>query len=1169
VRTFLVGLALVVASWVAPSLTAAPPWSGVVQPSVDATRGLVVEHVGARARDAGLRPGDTLVAWRLDAGGVADDQALDDLLDLERLEADHGVSGARVRISGLRDERPFDALIAGPPWELQVRPPLSTSDLPEYESARARLDAGDGRQAAQLWDALATRLAATGRHRWAAWVRLGGADSLRLRFADEAEPLYRTVMDWAAEAQEPRAEVATLRRLADLMATRGRCDQADAALNTAIEIEERLTPDSLHVAAVLSAQAGVARRCGQLARAATFNDRSLAIRRGLGEGGLAELSALLEAGHIARARADLPGAGQYYEQALAIAEAFDAEGALAAAALQNRGHVYAFSGEPARAEAHYRRALAIRARLAPDSAAHGEILGDLAAAVERQGDFAASGDLFRRALGIVERAQPHSTPVASLLNNLGVSNLLRGDFESAERYLTASLALKEQLRTPPADQASTLGNLGLLAFERRDLASAEHYYRRALEVRRAIAPASLEVAALQTNLAKVLRERRALDEAEVLARDGLAIRQQQAPDTLLHAFTLVELGNIRQAQGAIAEALRLQQEALAIRERRSPDSTSVAQSLDALATLAVQQGEVARARSLRQRSLGIWSRLAPGSLNEAQTLNALGRIARDDQRADEALAYFTRALEALESQVTRLGGSQEVKAGYRAAVGTFYGDAIELLLARGREAEAFEMLERSRARTLLAMLAERELVFDADLPAEIERARRVAARQYDAAQARLASRHPLEQADEIERLLAELRRLRDEQAAIATRIRDQSPRFAALQYPQPLASTDASAALEAGTLLLSYHVTGTHAVVFSLSTGRPLQVWRLPIDEPTLRDRVERFRRLIDRGASGEESLDGLVAEGRSLYQALLAPVEPLIAAHDRLLIVPDGPLHVLPFAALVREGSIGAAANTRGWHYLVQWKPTHQTASATVYAQTRTSAREPRTHADGGLLVAFGDPDYRLAPPASRSPAGAHSTIQGNLSRLGPLPGTRVEVNGIAAVHTRHEVYVGEAATETRARARMPEARYVHFAVHGELNELFPLDSGLALTRAGDDDNGVLQAWEIFEGIRLDADLVVLSACESGLGTEYSGEGLLGLTRAFQYAGARSVIASLWTVADETTPDLLRRLYEHLGAGRPSGEALSMAQRHAIDQAATSSHPYFWAGFMLNGLWN
>ena len=252
-----------------------------------------------------------------------------------------------------------------------------------------------------------------------------------------------------------------------------------------------------------------------------------------------------------------------------------------------------------------------------------------------------------------------------------------------------------------------------------------------------------------------------------------------------------------------------------------------------------------------------------------------------------------------------------------------------------------------------------------------------------------------------------------------------------------------------------------------------------------------------------------------------------------RLVICPDGPLHQLPFAALRRNGA-----------YLAEWKPLTLVPSGTVLEQLARSRP-----ASPGIpsLIAFGDP---------RAPG------------LPTLSGGRREIAAITSLFPGAKAYLGDEASEERVKALGKETRYIHVAAHGVLNERLPLESALAFTPAPAEtgrDSGLLHAWEIFERVRLDADLVTLSACRSAAGMEVAGEGILGLTRAFQYAGARSVLASLWRVPDRSTPLFMRRFYGALKAGLPKDEALRRAQRAAI---RAGHHPVRWASFQLYGDW-
>ena len=265
-----------------------------------------------------------------------------------------------------------------------------------------------------------------------------------------------------------------------------------------------------------------------------------------------------------------------------------------------------------------------------------------------------------------------------------------------------------------------------------------------------------------------------------------------------------------------------------------------------------------------------------------------------------------------------------------------------------------------------------------------------------------------------------------------------------------------------------------------------------------------------------------------------MAPAESWLGDASRLLICADGPLQSLPFSALMRADG----------RYLIEWKPLHTVVSATVYDQLRRRTqqrhREPQ-------VVAFGDP-------------------------ADELPSSREEVEQVAvAWGERATVHLGSAATESRVKQLDRDTSIVHLACHGLLDHRFPLSSALLLAPDGD-DNGRLHAWEVFEQLRLEADLVVLSACETALGERIQGEGLIGLTRAFQYAGARAVLASLWRVSDRSTAVLMEAFHQALRDGEAPDEALRRAQLQLLhgqhEANGNLSHPYSWAGFQLAGDW-
>jgi CHAT domain-containing protein len=596
-------------------------------------------------------------------------------------------------------------------------------------------------------------------------------------------------------------------------------------------------------------------------------------------------------------------------------------------------------------------------------------------------------------------------------------------------------------------------------------------------------------------------------------------------------------------------------------------------------TIALRRDDLERAAGIFEARVATASKLVPDSHTAARALGDLGLVRRRQKRLREAAELFRRAVDIVEAQAGRLGGTEEDRAGYRGLFRDLYRGLIEVLVELGQETEAFHILERYRARGFLAMLAERDLTFERDLPADLVREWKEVDAGYARVQAELSQTQVGISDAAREPLLVELRRLGDRKGQVKRRIKEASPRVAALQYPDPLTGAEAVALLEPGTALLSFLVGERETLVFVARGGAPpaVVVVRAAIGEEAL---AERIARMVER--IRDQAPEAAIAEiSHPLYRDLLAPAEPLLRDSRRLLMIPDGPLHRLPFAALVRRKR-GAALE-----YLVEGRALHSVLSATVYGELVKGRGTGRWDRE---LVALGDPVYPAARGWSESTTVASlRSAAPRTASLGALPHSRREVREIARLYAeRAAVYVGEEATEERAKAEAAEGRILHFACHSLLDEVLPINSSLVLSVPLDvaegGEDGLLQAWEVIEQVRVDADLVTLSGCETGLGRELAGEGLVGLTRAFQYAGARSVMASLWPVGDASTSDLMIRFYEHLKAGKDKAEALRAAQvtrpgrPSAVDdevrgvgvstEGVSASHPFYWAPFQLFGDW-
>lgn len=903
---------------------------------------------------------------------------------------------------------------------------------------------------------------------------------------------------------------------------------------------------------------------------------------------------------------DFPGAERDFEESLALRRKAAPASLSEAASLQTWGRFEADRSNPTAAEPLLAAARALRSKLAPDSLAHARTLNALGFTAWTKDDFDRALPLYQQGLALVRKVRPQSMDEARFLNNLGLVARSVGDLPAADAYFTGALALLQKL-VPGGDALPRVYvNLGLNAIDRGDLERAEAYfrqalerlerltpgslavsnafislgqvardrgdfptavehYRRALAIRRKLAPGSLDEAESLSHLAWIAREEGRLDEAEALYRRCLEIRRKEAPDSSEVGFSLATLGTVALRRQDIEEARRLGEEGLALFDKTAPGSLGASRALGFLADVEMEAGNWSAAAKHLDRALAVVRRVAPGSRREADLLlHRADMVRRSGRPAAEVEAASTQAIEVIEDLVER-AGSHEDKASFRAQYAVAYHTLLRAKIALGRPAEAFQVLERSRARSLLALLAQRDIAWSADLTAAQRSKLSRLERDYERSQGELARLDPDRERPRLDALLADLARLRGERASLLAEIARASPRYATLKIPRPLDLAGARRHLDPGTLLLSYAVGIEETVLFAVAADPALpgglQAVTLPIGHEALATEVELFRSLILRGREQPVPEAALLAQGRKLYDLLLAPAEPWIGRSRRLLLSADGPLHTLPFAALVRPGSPSS--------FLAEARPLHTVLSATLYAEVKRGRSEGRDST--GSVVAFADPRLPAPRPAPAVHRGS-SPLGRYRQGLPSLPASREEGETLAALYgSRAMLWTGAAATEERAK-RSGGARYLHFALHALLDPRSPLDSALTFSepREKDADNGLLQAWEIFEGARFEVDLVTLSACETGLGKDAAGEGLIGLTRAFQYAGARSILASLWSVQDRSTAFLMERFYTRLRAGQTKDVALQGAQRDLLSgsRRAELAHPYHWAAFELIGDW-
>lgn len=872
-----------------------------------------------------------------------------------------------------------------------------------------------------------------------------------------------------------------------------------------------------------------------------------------------------------------------YRQALAAHRAAVGESLSGADALNQIGILLSRLGDPDGSIRAFEEALAVTTEVAPGTLDQAYSLNNLAIAIEATGRHAEAERLQRRALAIKERVAPGSRGVMSSLVALGELAALRGDLAGATRWYERAVATAETSESAAWDLDKALEGLAAVDLDRGDLASAEARHARALAIRRERhGERNSFVAGSLAGLAEVARERGDLAEAERLLGEALSVHRYLAPCSEDVASTLADLAAIASRDARPDDARLLLDEAIGIVQAAAPGS-SLASSARArrarearlagrlpeanagavaaflrqqaggfplgaqgsrleLARIAVAAGEPVVAEEWLREAAEALEAVAPASPLAFEVRLELARLLDRSGRGADAAPEYGRAVAILESLGARLGDSPEVRAEWRASHLDALREATDLSLRLRRDDEAFVLAERGRARELAALLAEREIAFDADLPPALEAERRelLAARRRFVEGTDGSDAPPGDSAVDLERRWKELQQ----------RIRAASPRVAALSYPAPAGVAEARGLLGPRDLLAAWQVGEAQTILFVVDAGG-LAVARLPVGRAALSRSVDRVVRLVSEPGAGPlpPAARPLLAR---LSDQIFGPLAGRVAAADRLRFLPDGPLHRLPFSVLAEPGG-------GPFRHLVEGHALALAPSISALLELRARRAAP----GAPRLVALGDPvlpDGEVGGPAWRD-------------RLGPLPAAREEVAALGRIWgDAATTLVGAEASECALRGAAPAATRLHFACHALANERHPLGSALLLsageTAAATDDDGRLEAWEIFEQIRVEADLVALSACRTALGENIDGEGFVGLTRAFLHAGARSVVASLWNVADESTARLMAGLHARLADGQLKDEALRAAQLELLQGGGPDSAPASWAPFVLTGDW-
>jgi CHAT domain-containing protein len=764
------------------------------------------------------------------------------------------------------------------------------------------------------------------------------------------------------------------------------------------------------------------------------------------------------------------------------------------------------------------RALAL-ALEAGDPLRASQAYGVLSTVHSNSGRYHESLEVSERRVELIRRADLPRRELATASNSLGIDYRHFGRYGDAERIYEEALAAYRELGDDDGT-AMVLFNLANIhsATGRRKLALALKLESLRLTE---VTGNRFGLGMLHNDLAEIYRHAGNLPAARHHVERGLAVHRD-AGNAYGEVLALEFRGRLELAEGKPAQAQETLRNALALADERGYGKEQ-AMARAVLARAAAAAGDAAEALSRageaveRARSLG-------DPQVEVEALEALG-AAREAAGSPAAAAAYLEGVELLESWRGRLALG-DLRMGVADPFPGLYEGAIRALLAAGREAVAFEVAERSRARLLLELMAERQAAREApgEEPLEQRLRERYAARQ----------RAPAERRQGIDRELEALTGQLEERRQQARALR---PAAAAARHPEPASV----AAIQAGLL-------GSGRALVAFFWGqRGVYGWALHADTvraarlgapDALAPRVEFLRSALEDPAS-EADWRGAA---RRLHDLLLAPLE--LAAAEELLIVADGPLAYLPFEALTpRPGGVPLGASRR-----LRYGPSASILLALAQAPAAPAGFERALLAVGNPAGAGGG-----GPRVSRQPSAVASV---------PLPHAELEARRIASRFRRSgaDLLRGEAATREGWLALSPgRYRYLHFAVHGRLDEGAPGATHLVLA------DGPLGLSAI-RGLDLAAELVTLSGCATALGPQVRGEGVVGLPHAFLAAGARAVLVSLWRVDDRHTAELMGDFYRELHAGTEPAEALRRVRRDWAGRPGPAGHPAHWAPFVLVG---
>jgi CHAT domain-containing protein/Tfp pilus assembly protein PilF len=859
-------------------------------------------------------------------------------------------------------------------------------------------------------------------------------------------------------------------------------------------------------------------------------------------------SALCDVGSIYARRSPPKEAVSYLQKGLAIFEELgDKKGQ--ARSLHSMAVAYDTERRRELGIQYYEKSLALSQEIG-DRNLTALIFNGLGLAHSGAGNYEVGMEYYQKSLALSEELNDKST-LNMALNNIATHYISQGRYAEALDYLHKSLKIIQDMGEA-GDRRSLaykLQNIGLIYRRQGHLDQALAYSRKSLDILVEIDD-KFGIANLQNNIGVIYK-------SQGLYEQGLEWFQkaQRGYEGLKAtpgvARSLNNIGDTYRLQGRYDEALEPLQKSLSLREQNR-DRGGMSLSLNNLARLYESQGKYAEmldaSRRAAKLSEDIYGReeLWIAQDHTGRALVALGQPA-------EARSSFLAAIANIESLRREVaGGEQQQQSFLENRLSPWLG-MIDLLVTEQKYLEALTFAEQSKARVLLDTLQTGRANLRKSWSKEEQKTEEQQRLGLVALNSQLTNemRRDKPDAARVTELKSAVEKARLEYEDFETRLYVAHPELRVQRGEAPIVKSEELTALvpDSSSALLEYVVGDKETFLFVVtrgSTEADVRVYKLPIKRTELAKQTEAFRQQLAARDLGFRS------SAVKLYDLLLKPAEALLRGRTNLIIAPDQTLWDLPFQTLV------TGAN----RFLVEDAAIAYAPSLTVLREMTKRRKIEGAHAAPATLLALGNPMV-----GNEAIKRAALTVRDG--RLDPLPEAEQEVKALGRLYgaSRSKVYIGADAREDRVKSEASQSRILHFATHGMLNNASPMYSHLALAEGGTNEDGLLEAWELMQ-LDLRAELVVLSACETARGRVGAGEGMVGFSWAMFIAGVPSIVVSQWKVESAGTRDLMVNFHRGLIAtkARPSkSEALRQAALKLMKNPETS-HPFYWAGFVLVG---